>query len=84
MLKLDQQESTQLFLSGCTKELDFPQSDCMVAVDNDQAMGKSWHVSTDNKLKSSCVTSICAVAIDTRSFNLSNEQFKIANHKKLV
>ena len=33
-------------------------------------------------MKSSCVTSICAVAIDTGSCNFSNEQFKIANHPK--
>ena len=72
--------------SQSTKELDFPQSDCMVAFDNDQVVGKSWRVSTDNKVKSSCVTSICAVAIDTGSFNFSNEQFKIAINpkKKLV
>ena len=69
-------------VSQSTKELDFPQSDCMVAFDNDQVAGKSWRVSTDNKVKSSCVTSICAVAIDTGSCNFSNEQFKIANHKK--
>ena len=54
----------------------------MVAFDNDQVVGKSWRVSTDNKVKSSCVTSICAVAIDTGSCNFSNEQFKIANHPK--
>ena len=54
----------------------------MVAFDNDQVVGNSWRVSTDNKVKSSCVTSICAVAIDTRSCNFSNEQFKIANHQK--
>ena len=72
-------------VSQSTKELDFPQSDCMVAFDNDQVVGKSWPVSIDNKVKSSCVTSICAVAIDTGSCNFSNEQFKIANHpKKLV
>ena len=72
-------------VSQSTKELDFPQSDCMVAFDNDQVVGKSWHVSIDNKVKSSCVTSICAVAIDTGSCNFSNEQLKIANHpKKLV
>ena len=67
-------------VSQSTKELDFPQSDCMVAFDNDQVVGKSWRVSTDNKVKSSCVTSICAVAIDTWYCNFSNEQFKIANH----
>ena len=33
-------------------------------------------------MKSSCVTSICAVAIDTGSCNFSNEQLKIANHPK--
>ena len=54
-------------VSQSTKELDFPQSDCMVAFDNDQVVGKSWRVSIDNKVKSSCVTSICAVAIDTGS-----------------
>ena len=54
----------------------------MVAFDNDQVVGKSWRVSTDNKVKSSCVTSICAVAIDTGYCNFSNEQFKIANHPK--
>ena len=70
-------------VSQSTKELDFPQSDCMVAFDNDQVVGNSWRV--DNKVKSSCVTSICAVAIDTESCNFSNEQLKIANHpKKLV
>ena len=69
-------------VSQSTKELDFPQSDCMVAFDNDQVVGKSWRVSIDNKSKSSCVTSICAVAIDTGSCNFSNEQFKIANHPK--
>ena len=69
-------------VSQSTKELDFPQSDCMVAFDNAQVVGKSWRVSTDNKVKSSCVTSICAVAIDTGSCNFSNEQFKIANHPK--
>ena len=56
-------------VSQSTKELDFPQSDCMVAFDNDQVVGKSWRVSIDNKVKSSCVTSICAVAIDTGSCN---------------
>ena len=72
-------------VSQSTKELDFLQSVCMVAFDNDQVVGKSWRVSTDNKVKSSCVTSICAFAIDTGPFNFSNEQFKIANHaKKLV
>ena len=65
-------------------ELDFPQSDCMVAFDNDQVVGKSWCVSIDNKVKSSCVTSICAVAIDTGSCNFSNKQLKIANHPKKV
>ena len=69
-------------VSQSTKELDFPQSDCMVAFDNDQVVGKFWRVSIDNKVKSSCVTSICAVAIDTGSCNFSNEQFKIANHPK--
>ena len=69
-------------VSQSTKELDFPQSDCMVAFDNDQVVGKSWRVSTDNKVKSSCVTSIYAIAIDTGSCNFSNEQFKIANHPK--
>ena len=69
-------------VSQSTKELDFPQSDCMVAFDNDQVVGKSWRVSIDNKVKSSCVTSICAVAIDSGSCNFSNEQFKIANHPK--
>ena len=69
-------------VSQSTKELDFPQSDCMVAFDNDQVVGKSWRVSIDNKVKSSCVTSICAVAIDTGSCNFSNEQLKIANHPK--
>ena len=69
-------------VSQSTKELDFPQSDCMVAFDNDQVVGKSWRISTDNKVKSSCVTSICAVAIDTGSCNFSKEQFKIANHPK--
>ena len=69
-------------VSQSTKELDFPQSDCMVAFDNDQVVGKSWHVSIDNKVKSSCVTFICAVAIDTGSCDFSNEQFKIANHPK--
>ena len=54
----------------------------MVAFDNDQGDGQSWHVSTDNKVKSSCVTSICAVAIDTGTCNFSNEQFKIANLPK--
>ena len=54
----------------------------MGAFDNDQVVGKSWRVSTDNKVKSSCVTSICTVAIDTGSCNFSNEQFKIANHPK--
>ena len=58
-------------VSQSTKELDFPQSDCMVAFDNDQVVGKSWRVSIDNKVKSSCVT---------RKF--SNEQLKIANHPK--
>ena len=28
----------------------------MVAFDNDQVVGKSWRVSTDNKVKSSCYT----------------------------
>ena len=28
-------------VSQSTKELDFPQSDCMVAFDNDQVAGKS-------------------------------------------
>ena len=57
----------------------------MVAFDNNQVVGKSWHVSIDKKVKSSCITSICAVVIDTGSFNFSNEKFKIANHpKKLV
>ena len=69
-------------VSQSTKELDFPQSDCMVAFDNNQVVGKSRCVSTDNKVKSSCVTSICAVAIDTGSCNFSHEQFKIANHPK--
>ena len=69
-------------VSQSTKELDFPQSDCMAAFDNDQVVGKSLRVSIDNKVKSSCVTSICAVAIDTGSCNFSNEQFKIANHPK--
>ena len=69
-------------VSQSTKELDFPQSDCMVAFDNHQVVGKSWRVSIDNKVKSSCVTSICAVAIDTGSCNFSNEQLKIANHPK--
>ena len=69
-------------VSQSTKELDFPQSDCMVAFDNDQVVGNSWHVSTDDKVKSSCVTSICAVTIDTGSCNFSNEQFKIAHHPK--
>ena len=54
----------------------------MVAFGNDQDVGKSWRVSTDNKVKSSYVTSICAVAIDNGSCNFSNEQFKIANHPK--
>ena len=31
-------------VSQSTKELDFPQSDCMVAFDNDQVVGKSWRV----------------------------------------
>ena len=57
-------------------------SDCMVAFDNDQVVGKSWRVSIDNKVKSSCVTSICVVAIDTGSCNFPNEQLKIANHPK--
>ena len=70
--------SSNWLVSQSTKELDFPQSDCMVAFDNDQIVGKSWRVSIDNKVKSSCVTSICAVVIDTGS----NEQFKIANHPK--
>ena len=88
MGKLDQQDSyktvSNWLVSQSTKELDFPQSDCMVAFDNYQVAGKSWHVSTDKKVKSSCVTSICAVAIDTctGSCNFSNEQFKIANHPK--
>ena len=69
-------------VSQSTKELDFPQSDCMVAFDNDQVADKSWRVSTDNKVKSFCVTTICAVTIDTGSCNFSNEQFKIANHPK--
>ena len=69
-------------VSQSTKELDLPQSDCMVAFDNDQVVGKSWRVSIDNKVKSSCVTSICAVAIDTGSCNFSNEQLKIANYPK--
>ena len=69
-------------VSQSTKALDFHQSDCMVAFDNDQVVGKSWRVSIDNKVKSSCVTSICAVAIDTGSCNFSNEQLKIANHPK--
>ena len=47
----------------------------MVAFDNNQVVGKSWHVSIDNKEKSSCLTSICAVVIDTGSFNFSNEKF---------
>ena len=54
----------------------------MVAFDNNQVVGKSWHVSIDNKVKSSCLTSICAVVIDTGSFNFSNEKFKIAKHPK--
>ena len=54
----------------------------MVAFNNDQVVGKSWRVSIDNKVKSSCATSICAVAIDTGSCNFSNEQLKIANHPK--
>ena len=69
-------------VSQSTKELDFLQSECMVAFDNDQVVGKSWRVSTDNEVKSSCLTSICAVAIDTGSCNFSNEQFKIVNHPK--
>ena len=59
-------------VSQSTKELDFPQSDCMVAFDHDQVVDKSWSVSTDNKVKSSCVTSICEVAIDTAPCNFSN------------
>ena len=54
----------------------------MVAFDNNQVVGKSWHVSIDNKVKSSCLTSICAVVIETGSFNFSNEKFKIAKHPK--
>ena len=54
----------------------------MVAFDNNQVVGKSWHVSIDNKVKTSCLTSICAVVIDTGSFNFSNEKFKIAKHPK--
>ena len=69
-------------VSQSTKKLDFPQSDCMVAFDNDQVVGKSWRVSIDNIVKSPCVTSICAVAIDTGSCNFSSQQFKIANHPK--
>ena len=54
----------------------------MVAFDNDQVVGKSWRISTDDKVKSFCVTSICTVAIDTGSCQLSNEQFKTAVHPK--
>ena len=85
MVKLDQQEATKQFQTGWFHKVPRTLSDCMVAFDNDQVVGKSWRVSTDNKVKSSCITSICAVAIDTGSCNFSNEQFKIAIHpKKLV
>ena len=54
----------------------------MIAFDNDQVVDKPWRISTDDKLKSSCVTSICTVVIDTGSCKLSNEQFKTAIHPK--
>ena len=88
MVKLDQQEATKQFQTGwfhkVPRNLIFLKVNAwiMVAFDNDQVVGKSWRVITDNKVKSSCVTSICAVAIDTGSCNFSNEQFKIANHPK--
>ena len=87
MLKPDKQEAIKLFPIGwfykVPRNLIFLQW-CMIAFDNDQAVGKSWWISTDDQVKSSLCnfSSICTVVIDTGSCQLSNEQFKTAIHPK--
>ena len=70
--------------------LPFPDRDCIVAFDNDQVIGKSWYIKTDNKVNSSIVTSFCAVEFETSLqydskfhpkiwFKYSDFQEKLAN-----
>ena len=47
--------------------LPFPSGDCIVAFDNDQVVGKSWHIKTNNKVNVSIVTSLCAAPVGNKS-----------------
>ena len=50
--------------------------DSQVAFDNDQVVGRSWQVRTDNKVNAIIVTSACVTPLQQQSFH----QFNTALH----
>lgn len=56
-----------------------PGGDILVAFDNDQVIGKTYHVRTDNKLKASLITSTCVVEVAPKGTLQASEDLKPGN-----
>ena len=64
--------------SQSTSPVAFPVFDSKVAFDNDQVVGRSWQVRTDNKVNAIIVTSACVTPLQQQSFH----QFNTALHPR--
>ena len=64
--------------SQSTSPVAFPVFDSQVAFDNDQVVGRSWQVRTNNKGNAIIVTSACVTPLQQQSFH----QFNTALHPR--
>ncbi|KAJ8017459.1 hypothetical protein HOLleu_45119 [Holothuria leucospilota] len=56
-----------------------PQGDCICAFDNDQVIGKTYHVRANQKLKTSVITSVCVAEVDKSGALQMQKHLKPAN-----
>ncbi|XP_063971571.1 uncharacterized protein LOC135159708 [Lytechinus pictus] len=61
------------------KPLDTPSGDILVGFDNDQVIGKSYHVRTDNKVKASVITSTCIAEVQPAGRLQASKDLKPGN-----